>query len=236
MSNFNDKQVLTSWIANADAWTNAIKNQEIESRRLVTNQAMIDAITCYHPSSVLDMGCGEGWLVRELANRGVVAVGLDAIPELIANAKILGGEFYLVSYEDICLENFQYPSVDAMLSKERFSTIAFNFSLVGKEAVEGVIKSVKRYLGNFGNIFIQTVHPLIATGEFPYEDGWRLETWDGFGSNFVEPSPWYFRTVGSWVNLLVSSGFNILECREPINPKTQKPASLILIAQVGSVS
>jgi SAM-dependent methyltransferase len=227
MSNFNDRQVLTSWVANADAWTNAIKNQEIESRRLVTNQAIIDAITCYNPNSVLDMGCGEGWLVRELVNRGVAAVGLDATPELIANAKILGGEFYLVSYEDICLGNFQYPCVDA---------IAFNFSLVGKEAVEGVVKSVKRYLGNFGNIFLQTVHPLIATGELPYEDDWRLETWDGFGSMFVEPSPWYFRTVGSWVNLLVSSGFNILECREPINPKTQKPASLILIAQVGSVS
>jgi 2-polyprenyl-3-methyl-5-hydroxy-6-metoxy-1,4-benzoquinol methylase len=232
MVNFNDKQVLMSWAANADAWTNAIMNQEIESRRLVTNQAIVDAITCYNPSSILDMGCGEGWLVRELANRGVAAIGLDATPELITNAKILGGQFHVVSYEDICLGNFQYPCVDAMLRKERFSTIAFNFSLVGKESVEGVIEATKRYLSTSGNIFIQTVHPLIATGELPYQDGWRLETWDGFGSGFAEVSPWYFRTLGSWVNLLVLSGFNILECREPINPNTQKPASLILIAQV----
>ncbi len=223
MVNFNDKQVLTSWAANADAWTNAIKNQEIESRRLVTNQAIVDAITCYSPRTVVDMGCGEGWLVRELANRGVAAIGVDATPELITNAKILGGEFHVVSYEDICLGNFQYPCVDA---------IAFNFSLVGKESVEGVIEEIKRYLSSSGNIYIQTVHPLIATGELPYQDGWRLETWDGFGSRFVEPSPWYFRTLESWVNLLVYSGFNILECREPINPNTQKPASLILIAQV----
>ena len=222
MVNFDDKQVLTSWGVNADAWTNAIKNQEIESRRLVTNQAIIDAITCYNPRSVLDMGCGEGWLVRELTNRGIAAIGLDATPELIANAKILGGEFYVVSYEDIYLGNFEYMSVNA---------ITFNFSLVGKEAVEGVIEATKRYLSTCGNIFIQTVHPLIATGELPYQDGWRLETWDGFGSQFV-PSPWYFRTLDSWVNLLVKSGFNILECREPINPKTQKPISLILIAQV----
>ncbi len=227
MVNFDDKQVLTSWAANADAWTNAIKNQEIESRRLVTNQAIINAISRYNPGSILDMGCGEGWLVRELANRGIAAIGLDATPELIANAKILGGEFYVVSYEDIYLGSFQYPCVDA---------IAFNFSLVGKEAVEGVIEATRRYLSTSGKIFIQTVHPLIATGELPYQDGWRLETWDGFGSQFVEPSPWYFRTLESWVNLLVSSGFNILECREPINPRTQKPASLILIAQVTSIS
>jgi 2-polyprenyl-3-methyl-5-hydroxy-6-metoxy-1,4-benzoquinol methylase len=223
MVNFNEKQVLTSWAANADAWTNAIKNQDIESRRLVTNQAIINVITRYNPCTVLDMGCGEGWLVRELLNRGIAAIGLDATPQLIANAKILGGEFYAVSYEDVCLGNFEYPCVDA---------ITFNFSLIGKEAVEEVIKETKRYLSTSGNIFIQTVHPLIATGELPYQDGWRLETWDGFGSQFVEPSPWYFRTLNSWVNLLVSSGFNILECREPINPKTQKPASLILIARV----
>jgi SAM-dependent methyltransferase len=221
MVNFDDKQVLTSWAANADAWTNAIKNEEIESRRLVTNQAIIDAIICYNPRTVVDMGCGEGWLVRELVNRGIAAIGLDATPELIANAKVLGGEFYVVSYEDICLGNFQYPYVDAMI---------YNFSLVGKKAVEEVIKGTKRYLSNSGKIFIQTVHPLIATGELPYEDGWRIETWDGFGSQFV-PSPWYFRTLESWVNLLLSSGFNILECREPMNPNTQKPASLILIGQ-----
>jgi SAM-dependent methyltransferase len=224
MVNLDDKQVLTSWAANADAWTNAIKNQEIESRRLITNQAIIDAITRYHPRSILDMGCGEGWLVRELVNRRIEAVGLDATPKLIANAKILGGEFYVVSYKDIYSGNFPYPYDD-------IDAIVFNFSLIGKEAVEEVLQATKRYLNANGKIFIQTVHPLIANGELPYQDGWRLETWDGFGSQFVEPSPWYFRTLESWVNLLISCGFNILECQEPLHPKTQKPASLILIGQ-----
>jgi hypothetical protein len=71
----------------------------------------------------------------------------------------------------------------------------------------------------------------VATGDFPYEDGWREGSWAGCGDNFKAAAPWYFRTVGSWVTLITESGMRLAELREPLHPATGKPSSLMLIAE-----
>ena len=63
---FSDAKIIESWEKNARLWTDAVRKGQIESRRKVTNQAIVDAILCRSPRSVLDIGCGEGWRGREL--------------------------------------------------------------------------------------------------------------------------------------------------------------------------
>ncbi|MDR7316768.1 hypothetical protein [Brevibacillus nitrificans] len=55
-----------SWVANAEAWTQSVRENRIESRKLVTNQAVRDEIIRYRPKRVLDVGCGEGWLAASM--------------------------------------------------------------------------------------------------------------------------------------------------------------------------
>ena len=71
--------------------TQAIRNQEIASRKLVTDAAIIAAIKARCPATVLDIGCGEGWLARRLAEQGMRVTGVDAIPALIDTASAGGG-------------------------------------------------------------------------------------------------------------------------------------------------
>jgi len=82
-----------------------------------------------------------------------------------------------------------------------------------------------------GTLIIQTLHPVAASGDLPYEDGWRQGSWAGFSEDFSDPAPWYFRTLDSWKRLLDEAGFRPLEIREPIHPGTGKPASVIFIAE-----
>ena len=82
MPNLNDKSVIDSWNQNASAWINTIENDEIESRKLVTNKAIIDAVISYSPSTILDIGCGEGWLTRELTIKGIEAWGVDGVDQV----------------------------------------------------------------------------------------------------------------------------------------------------------
>ncbi|HVT85136.1 MAG TPA: class I SAM-dependent methyltransferase, partial [Chitinophagaceae bacterium] len=82
-----EKDILRSWEVNAVNWADLIQRNCIESRRVATNKAIIDAVSAYHPNSVLDVGCGEGWLVKELNDKGMTVTGFDAIPELIAQAR-----------------------------------------------------------------------------------------------------------------------------------------------------
>ena len=81
---------------------------------------------------------------------------------------------------------------------------------------------------------MQTLHPLVANGESAYVDGWRDGSWAGFGGDFVDPPPWYFRTVDNWLALFAAYGFGLRETLEPINPKTSKPASIIFVVEASA--
>lgn len=109
--------------------------------------------------------------------------------------------------------------------------IVCNFGLLGKESVEGVFRAASSLLNSRGSFIVQTLHPVIACGDLPYRDGWREGSWVGFSTAFTDPAPWYFRTLEGWVKLFVDSGFRLREIREPLHPKTQKPASVIFIAE-----
>ena len=78
----------------------------------------------------------------------------------------------------------------------------------------------------------QMGRPVVANGNVPYVDGWRDGSWTGFSPEFVDPAPWYFRTIENWNALFSSNGFALREVIEPINPKTQEPASIIFIGEL----
>lgn len=220
----SDAKILESWQKNAAPWTAAVREEQIESRRLVTDRAILDAIVGREPRSVLDIGCGEGWLVRALAERGIPAIGVDAVPALIEQAKRAGGgrgDFRVASYESIAAGELDL-SVDVAVA---------NFALLGKESVERLLERASRLLAPRGALIIQTLHPVVACGDLPYRDGWRAGSWAGFSSAFTDPAPWYFRTLESWTKLLIDSGLRVVETREPPHPVTRKPASVIFIAE-----
>ena len=219
---FNDAKIVESWRTNAPAWTVAVREEQIESRRLVTDQAIIDAVLSRSPHSVLDIGCGEGWLAREFASRNIDVVGIDVVPELIEEAqRASGGDFRVMSYEEVAGGNLDI-SVDVVVS---------NFALFGKESVERMFKAAPSLLNAHGAFLVQTLHPVIACGELPYRDGWREGSWAGFSAAFSNPAPWYFRTSESWIKLFEDNGLRLAEMREPLHPKTQQPASVIFIGE-----
>ncbi|MEM7553983.1 MAG: methyltransferase domain-containing protein [Cyanobacteria bacterium P01_A01_bin.84] len=229
MAHPNDELVLYSWNKNARGWINAIKNEEIESRKIITNSAILDAITTYSPDSILDIGCGEGWLTRELTKLDINTTGVDGVPTLIENAQSQGyGKFLFASYEDIV--------AGGKINNNYFDAAVCNFSLLGKGSVEKLVDFIPNLLTKNGLFFIQTLHPVISSTELPYENGWREESWHNFNSQFQETAPWYFRTLETWIKLLISSGFSIIECIEPIHPITQKPASIIFVVRYANNS
>jgi 2-polyprenyl-3-methyl-5-hydroxy-6-metoxy-1,4-benzoquinol methylase len=222
MDPLSDEKIIESWHTNATPWTAAVRDRRIESRKLVTDQAAVDAVMSRRPASVLDIGCGEGWLSRALAAQGVSrTIGVDVVPALVEQARRAGGgEFHVASYEAIARGELQL-TVDVAVA---------NFALIGKDAVDALIRASPSLLRPGGALIVQTLHPLVATGEQPYEDGWRTGSWAGFSDDFSDPAPWYFRTLGTWVELIASSGLRLEEMREPIHPATGKPASVIFVA------
>ncbi|HEY0491175.1 MAG TPA: class I SAM-dependent methyltransferase [Telluria sp.] len=220
MKPLSDEKVIDSWTKNTAPWTNAVRGGEIESRKLVTDQAIVAAVRSRSPRSGIDIGCGEGWLVRALD--GVDMIGVDVVPGLVETANDAGGgDFRVMSYEEIAAGALD-ASVDVAIC---------NFSMIGKESVEGLLRAAPSLLTSNGALIVQTLHPHLACGDAPYKDGWREGSWSGFSADFTDAPPWYFRTLETWVRLFSESGLRLVEMREPVHPVTGKPVSVILIGE-----
>lgn len=210
-----------SWDDNAPEWIGAVRGGRIPSRIEGTNDAVVEAVLGSGAHRILDIGCGEGWLVHRLSHEGCDATGIDGSAQLIASASSGPGRFIHLSYESFA----KNPAA----AGGNFDAVVCNFSLF-EEDLTPLLSAVGRCLGPGGNLIVQTVHPLQALDEQRYEDGWEIETFEAIGSGFRE-MPWYRRTVGSWLNVLSNSGFVVIDCREPIAESTGRPLSLLLICR-----
>jgi len=226
----NDERILRTWQANVAPWTRAVRAGEIASRVAVTNDALLAAIGARSPQHLLDLGCGEGWVCHALAQQGVRCVGVDAIPGLIDAARDghpphgANSEYAVHSYEQIA-EGALAPRY-----RGAFDMVVCNFALFGDALVPALLRALPPLLAPDGCFVMQTLHPMMASRDVPYVDGWREGSWAGFSSDFTDPAPWYFRTIGSWMAVLATSGFTISALQEPLHPDTGLPASLLITA------
>ena len=207
-----------SWIDNADPWTEAVREGRIASRRLVTDEAIVAAALECGGSTVLDIGCGEGWLARRLSSEGRRVTGFDATAALVRHANDLGlGSFMVASYESFVR--------DPCIVGRDFDVAVANFSLF-VEDVSAVLAAARRVVATRGVLLIQTVHPSTEDA-----DGWKEERYAPLAPLRFTPMPWYFRTLPAWLSTLEGAGWPSVQVREPIDPRTGAPASLILIAK-----
>ncbi|NKB57833.1 MAG: methyltransferase domain-containing protein [Alphaproteobacteria bacterium] len=213
---------IQSWTANADRWTRAVRNKSIASRVVATDRAILDAVAKLKPKRVLDVGCGEGWLARALANDiRCEIVGVDSCAPLIGHARAAhdAGTYLALSYEEIA-------SGTARLAGP-FDVTVCNFSLLDEDPVP-LLAGLRRLMASGGAVIIQTVHPLSLGDGVPYADGWRQESFAAFDEAGWAPMPWYFRTFASWLTVVADAGLSVSSCSEPRHPETGMPLSLVL--------
>jgi 2-polyprenyl-3-methyl-5-hydroxy-6-metoxy-1,4-benzoquinol methylase len=212
--------IVDAWLANAQAWERAVRGGVIESRKLATDRAIVEAVLSRKPRKVIDLGCGEGWLARTLAASGIQVTGVDVVPALVEAAQARGGgSFRVMSYEDVA----------AGALHERADVAVCNFSLLGHASVDGLLAAIPGLLEPGGALLVQTIHPW-AAGVEPYRDGWRDGSWAGCGDGFDQPAPWYFRTLHGWMASFRHAGLRLLDLKEPLHPHTGRPASIIFMA------
>lgn len=212
-------EILESWKKNAVEWVRVIENNQIESRKY-TNTAIVKTLADIPSSKILDIGCGEGWLTREITAMGKSAVGIDAIATLLENARKKGPEpYYQMSYEEIIMGK--------PIPETPFDSAVFNFCLYQKDGLTDLLIHTKNALLKNGNIIIQTLHPFFLFHHgLDYKSQWVTDSWKGLPGNFKEGHSWYARTFEDWTNVFNACRMKILDMKEVTNQNKQ-PISLI---------
>lgn len=222
-------ELASSWERNAEAWTTAVRSGAIPSRRAGTDAAILDAVRRAGPGHILDVGCGEGWLVRALAADGHEVTGVDASAPLIAAAEAAPAPAGTGRIRYAVADYAALPALAERLGAP-FDIAVCNFALLGDD-LHDTLLAIRALLADHGTLVIQTMHPWSACGDAPYADGWRTETFDAFGGQFPTPMPWFFRTLSSWCRTISDAGFQLSAVNEPVAPGASLPLSLVLTAR-----
>lgn len=220
--------IAAAWAANAALWTRAVREGRIASRRAGTDAALLAAIADCGAQRLLDVGCGEGWLVRAVAAQGCRATGVDGSTALVEAARRADpdGDYRVIDYAALVA-----GAADLADAAGDFDAAVFNYALFD-EAAGAVLAAVRPLIAPGGALVLQTLHPWSSVGAAPYRDGWRTEAFAGFGDDGRwTPMPWYFRTLESWLALVEEAGFGLETVREPAESLGGPPLSLLIVAR-----
>lgn len=220
-----DADIVKAWDANAGAWAEDLRGGRVPGRA-AADQALMKTVREVPTGPVLDAGCGEGWLVRALAEKGHRVTGIDGSEAMVKRALEGGaGRVRALSYAD--------AAENPRRLEGPYGTIVFNFSLDG-ERITPILDAAARVLFPYGRVLIHTRHPAAAefAGPEPYRSGWREDSLAHAGLGLPAPVPAYVRTLATWILELRRSRLILTEIVEPLDPDTGRPVSLLLNATI----
>ncbi|KAI0908731.1 methyltransferase domain protein [Ustulina deusta] len=168
-------------------------------------------------AQVLDLGCGFGWFSRLARSEGAARVrGIDLSAKMLDKARDMTFDDAIV-YEKADLEDVTLPEGEYDVV---FSALTFHYLARLPRLVAEISKSLK----GGGRLVFSTEHPLFTAPTTPslvvvdqdtgrkawqidgyQREGMRTRTW------FVEGVRKQHRTMGTYVNLLLSSGFRLTD-------------------------
>ncbi len=144
---------LSTYDENADFWVQIIRGNHDRYRTGLTNNAVLNAIGPADGLKVVDAGCGEGYMARELASQGANVLGVDSSTNLIQAATALANT-------DNASPQFRVGDVaDLPIENSTQDLVVCNHLLNDLPDPQGPIREFARILSPGGRIVILMLHP-----------------------------------------------------------------------------
>lgn len=210
-----------AWTYNADYWIRIIREHRDRFRSELTDAAVLEAIGACDGLTVLDAGCGEGYLTRELVRRGAArVVGVDRSPALISAATVAGQGCGSMSFKvgDIA----RLP-----LDGAAFDLVVANHVCNDVQDINAPAREFARVLRTSGQLIILMLHPCFyepgagrqAAPIRPVQEYFSVRAVEQHFEvdGLVSPSPavWWMRPLEAYTEALTDAGFYLSGMREP---------------------
>jgi SAM-dependent methyltransferase len=162
---------------------------------------------------VLDLGCGYGWFSRWAVENGAGHVlGIDLSERMLATAKSKTGTT-VITYQQHDLEH-------VVLEADAFDVVYSSLTLHYLEALPALLRQVHGALRTGGAFVFSVEHPLFTAPTNPgfvtSPDGTLTWPVDRYLIEGPRVTNWFapgvvkqHRTIGTYVNLLIATGFHI---------------------------
>lgn len=209
----------------ADYWTAMIRDEINPFRKYVSDPALFSRLdTWTKPVSILELGCGEGYVVRRLNQQGHTVTGFDLSLPLLDAAQTADQHHSNFVNGDV----LQLPFCDGA-----FEAAVSNFLIIELPDPAVAVAEVARVLKPGGRFLFEIVHPFCFTDNAGQTSGQRVTdyfTSQFFAEKFVidgRVSPMksirYHHPLSLYTNALTQHGFHITALEEP-QPAPTTPA------------
>ena len=208
--------------ANAEFWIEIIRNHRDKYREELTNTAVLNAIGATSGLTVLDAGCGEGYLSRTLAEEGAIVTGIDSSAELIKAAR----NHELASKLSA---SFDVGTVDSLpYDADSFDLVLCNHLLNDLQDPGQALKEFARVLRDHGRVVILMLHPCfynnhaeraepennLPTSSY-FQNRRIVQNFEVDGLQSPVANTSWLRPLESYAEALRGSGFAITSLTEP---------------------
>ncbi|MEX2237905.1 MAG: class I SAM-dependent methyltransferase [Dehalococcoidia bacterium] len=217
-----------AWNEGAAAWDEFVESGADYYRTQVHGPALLEACGEVAGLRVLDLGSGQGWFSRRLAERGAKVSGVELAESQLANAR---------RHEEERPLGIEYHLLDASAAAEHFAASSFDLvtacmSLQDMEEPAEAMAAAHGLLTDEGRLIFSTVHPFTdaayrewerdAGGEKLslkvdryFDSGVRALNWNMDRLIYHWQTPQWRRTLTEWAQLCSSTGYLIRALYEP---------------------
>lgn len=204
------REVIDCWDKKAKQWKEWVGDQGDDNRRFNSDPILWKFAGDVSGKTVLDAGCGTGYLSIQMAEKSAQVIGIDVSPEMIHESKnSLAGKNLPVEFrEDSAMElkTIRDASIDLLIS---------NYVLMDLPFLDQAITNFYRVLKPGGHAVCVIAHP--SNGDMPenlsyFEEHKVKERWGPFESDFI----YFHRPISEYWKSFKRAGFSIEELEEPV--------------------
>jgi len=183
-----------------DKWAKIGRDELMEREHTKAVSKFLESISFEKDFSFLDIGCGNGWVVRKISKIKTCkkAIGIDKSKFMIKNA---------ISKKKTVKEHYIQSDIESWNYKGKFDFIFSMESLYYSESLEKALAKIFKLLKSGGKFFCGT--------DF-YKDNKATSRWSK-----QMRVPMHLRSKSEWIKLFKDVGFKT-KTRQVKDPKNRK--------------
>lgn len=215
------EEAIRRWQRFADDFAKTHAEQGDPHKEVLLNPTLLTLLGDVSGKTLLDAGCGEGYLSRMLAKAGAVVTAVDYAPRMLQIAEQRTPRELAITYLHGNCEDLH------MLEDGSFELIVSNMVIQDLAHYERAFQEMYRLLTAGGSYIFSITHPCFITPKSGWERSetgaklhWKVDEYfaegayeQRFGSE--ERMLLFHRTLSSYVNTLIATGFMLEKIVEP---------------------